>query len=124
MLETQLIHILQGFHMHSVLRENEDEDCIQCSWLKWSLIIIIIINFFLLFNPFFVITHLLLSFCVNYLDWNSNFSSNKIVLKPSSYRKTQLIILSANQLRKDFAKFTQRGISFDEGATYPNYLPL
>lgn len=25
---------------------------------------------------------------------------------------------------KDFGKFTQQGISFDEGAAYPNYLPL
>lgn len=45
----------------------------------------------------------------------------------------QTILLSQNTAyhplhesitHKDFGKFTQQGISFDEEATYPNYLPL
>lgn len=51
-------------------------------------------------------------FSVKYLDWNSNFSSNSIVLERSSYRKTQLIILCANQLRtKTLANLHSRALA-------------
>lgn len=82
-------------------------------------------DYFLLFNPFFVITHLLLSFLCELLGLKFQF-----FLKQNC---PQTILLSQNTAyhplcesitHKDFAKFTQRGISFDEGATYPNYLPL
>lgn len=50
--------------------------------------------------------------CVKYLDWNSNFFSNNIVLEPSSYRKTQLIILYTNQLRtKTLANLHSRALA-------------
>ncbi len=50
--------------------------------------------------------------CVKYLDWNSNFSSNNIVLEPSSYRETQLITLYANQLRtKTLANLHSRALA-------------
>lgn len=49
---------------------------------------------------------------MKYLDWNSNFSSNKIALKPSSYHQTQLIILYANQLRtKTLANLHSRAVA-------------
>lgn len=49
---------------------------------------------------------------MKYLDWNSNFSSNKIALKPSSYHQTQLIILYANQLRtKTLANLHSRALA-------------
>lgn len=93
---------------------------------KWSLII-------LMFNPILCDN----SFYVFFVFWPPLretlglefqfffFSSNNIVLEPSSYRKNTAYHPPRESItHKDFGKFTQQGISFDEGATYPNYLPL
>lgn len=65
-----------------------------------------------MFNPFFCDNSFTFVLCVKYSDWNSNFSSNNIVLEPSSYHKTQLIILYANQLRtKTLANLHSRALA-------------
>lgn len=78
-----------------------------------------------MFNPFFVIIYFTFVFLCEILGFEFHF-----LLKQNC---PQTILLSQNTAyhplresitHKDFAKFTQQGISFDEEATYPNYLPL
>lgn len=82
-------------HFITVLRENQ--------WNYWTSY-----SFWLKLNQFFVIIY----FCPFARKEKFLFFSNKIVLEPSSYRQTQLIILYTNQLRtKTLANLLSRALA-------------
>ena len=103
-------------HFITVLKENEQNNWNQYYRLKLSLII-------LMLNPFFLIIHFVLLLEILQLKLQFLLKQNcprTILLS----QNTAYHPLHESITQKDFAKFTQQGISFDEGATYPNYLPL
>lgn len=101
--------------MHSEQSRGEMNLWVQFYWLTWCVII-------LTFKSFIAVIVLLMSFAILELEFYFLIKQHcppTILSQNTAYHP-----LHESITHKDFGKFTQQGISFDEGATYPNYLPL